>query len=43
MITYIDKHRGEYGVEPICDVLQFAPAHLLRGQVPAAVGLAIDA
>ena len=25
MIAYIDKHRGEYGVEPICDVLQFAP------------------
>ena len=25
MITYIDKHRGQYGVEPICGVLQFAP------------------
>lgn len=25
MIAYIDKHRGEYGVEPICSVLQFAP------------------
>lgn len=25
MIAYIDKHRSEYGVEPICDVLQFAP------------------
>jgi putative transposase len=25
VIAYIDKHRGEYGVEPICDVLQFAP------------------
>ena len=25
MIAYIDKHRGEYGVEPICEVLQFAP------------------
>jgi putative transposase len=25
VIAYIDKHRGEYGVEPICEVLQFAP------------------
>jgi putative transposase len=25
VITYIDKHRGQYGVEPICGVLQFAP------------------
>lgn len=25
MIAYIDKHRDEYGVEPICGVLQFAP------------------
>lgn len=25
MIACIDKHRGEYGVEPICEVLQFAP------------------
>ena len=25
MIAYIDKHRGEFGVEPICSVLQFAP------------------
>jgi putative transposase len=25
VIAYIDKHRGDYGVEPICDVLQFAP------------------
>ena len=25
MIAYVDKHRDEYGVEPICEVLQFAP------------------
>ncbi len=25
MITYIDKHRHHFGVEPICSVLQFAP------------------
>ena len=25
MIAYVDKHRDEYGVEPICGVLQFAP------------------
>jgi putative transposase len=25
VIAYIDKHRDEYGVEPICSVLQFAP------------------
>lgn len=25
MIAYVDKHRGEYGVEPICSALQFAP------------------
>jgi putative transposase len=25
VIAYIDKHRGLYGVEPICGVLQFAP------------------
>lgn len=25
MIAYIDQHRGQFGVEPICGVLQFAP------------------
>ncbi len=25
MITYIDAHRGRFGVEPICRALQFAP------------------
>ena len=26
MIAYIDAHRGHFGVEPICRVLQFAPS-----------------
>jgi transposase InsO family protein len=26
MIDFIDEHRGEYGVEPICDVLPIAPS-----------------
>jgi putative transposase len=25
VIAYIDQHRGRFGVEPICSVLQFAP------------------
>jgi putative transposase len=25
VIAYIDKHRSQFGVEPICSVLQFAP------------------
>ena len=25
MIAYVDAHRGEFGVEPICSTLQFAP------------------
>lgn len=25
MIAYIDAHRAEFGVEPICRALQFAP------------------
>jgi putative transposase len=25
-VRYIDEHRGEFGVEPICEVLQFAPS-----------------
>jgi putative transposase len=25
VITYIDDHRGDFGVEPICKALQFAP------------------
>ena len=26
MIAFIDDHRGEFGVEPICRVLLIAPA-----------------
>ena len=26
MVDYIDAHRTEFGVEPICEVLQFAPS-----------------
>src|SRR5205814_8133257 len=26
MVDYIDRHRQEFGVEPICEVLQFAPS-----------------
>ncbi len=26
MITFIDENREEFGVEPICDVIQIAPA-----------------
>ena len=41
IVDYIDGHRDEFGVEPICRVLlqaAIAPSHLLRGEVPAAVG-----
>ena len=38
MVAFIDKHRAEYGVEPICDVLPIAPstyyAHRLRTHDP---------
>jgi hypothetical protein len=26
VISYIDSHRDRFGVEPICDTLQFAPS-----------------
>ena len=26
MISYVDSHRDRFGVEPICDTLQFAPS-----------------
>ena len=26
MIAFIDARRDDYGVEPICEVLQFAPS-----------------
>ena len=38
MITFIDDHRGDYGIEPICKVLPIAPstyhAHALRRREP---------
>jgi len=39
MIGFIDDHRGEYGVEPICKVLPIAPstyhAHVARRRDPS--------
>jgi transposase InsO family protein len=39
MVAFIDDHRGEYGVEPICDVIPIAPstyyAHKARERDPA--------
>lgn len=39
MVGFIDDHRGEHGVEPICNVLPIAPstcyAHLARQADPA--------
>ena len=26
IVDYIDEHRDEFGVEPICEVLQMAPS-----------------
>jgi putative transposase len=26
MVAYIDEHREEFGIEPICEVMQFAPS-----------------
>src|SRR5438046_619789 len=38
MVTFIDDHRSEYGVEPICEVLPIAPstyyAHRAREENP---------
>jgi transposase InsO family protein len=39
MIAFVDEHRGEYGVEPICRVLPIAPSsyreHVARRRDPA--------
>ena len=39
MIDFIDKHREEHGVEPICQMLPIAPAtyyaHTVRRRDPA--------
>ena len=38
MVAFIEEHRGEYGVEPICDVLPIAPSsyyeHRARREKP---------
>ena len=38
MIAYIDAHRGEFGVEPICRALQFAPRtyYAAKARTPSA-------
>ena len=47
MIDFIDKHREEYGVEPICEVLPIAPAtyyaHKARRARPRAAPRAHEA
>ena len=39
--TFVDEHRGQFGVEPICKVLQFAPSayrrHAARQRDPALI------
>ena len=38
MVTYIEEHREEFGVEPICRVLQVAPStyYAARSRLPSA-------
>lgn len=38
MITFIDQHKGAYGVEPICRELQIAPSsyYAARSRPPSA-------
>ena len=42
MVGFIDDHRGEHGVEPICNVLPIAPStyydHLAKRADPARQG-----
>lgn len=33
MITYIDEHRGSFGVEPICQTLAIAPSSYYAARV----------
>jgi putative transposase len=41
MVDYIDQHRDEFGVEPICRILQVAPStyYAARGRAPSARAL----
>ena len=36
MVSFIDENRGEYGVEPICEVLPIAPSTYRRHKAPQA-------
>lgn len=38
MVSFIDDHRGEFGVEPICETLQFAPStyYAVKSRLPSA-------
>ena len=38
MIAFIDEHREEFGVEPICALLPIAPSTYYAAKKPAAVG-----
>lgn len=42
MVNYIDAHRDEFGVEPICDTLQFAPStyYAAKSRLPSARAIA---
>ena len=37
MVDYIDGHREEFGVKPICTVLQFAPSTYYAVKSPATI------
>ena len=41
MVDYIDQHKEEFGVEPICDTLQFAPStyYAAKSRLPSARAL----
>jgi putative transposase len=41
VIAYIDAHRAEFGVEPICRALQFAPRTYYAAKDPAGVGRSV--
>lgn len=41
MTVYIDEHRDEFGVEPVCEALQVAPStyYAAKRRAPSAGGL----